>query len=85
MSAVKANISKYGTESGTRYRVRITNRRLLREAGAYNKAGFGGRREAEAYARSVSEKVARLERGEVEFGRTLGELIDRYELEAANL
>ena len=85
MSAVTANISKYRTRSGIRYRVRITNRRLKREARPFNRAGFQTRREAEAYARSVREKVALLEQGEVEFGRTLGELIDRYELEAANL
>jgi hypothetical protein len=40
MSAVTANIGKYETKSGIRYRVRITNRRLRREASAYNKAGF---------------------------------------------
>ena len=65
MSAVTAHISKYRTGSGIRYRVRITNRRLLRDAASYNRAGFRTRREAEEYARSIENKVARLERGEV--------------------
>lgn len=85
MSAVTANISKYRTKSGIRYRVRITNRRLKRVARPFNRAGFRTRREAEDYARSVREKVARLERGEVEFGKTIGELVDRYERDAAGL
>jgi integrase len=78
MAAVTANVGKYKTASGTRYRVRITNRRLIKDASKFNKAGFRTRREADAYARRMQQIIGQLELGEVEHGHTLGELITRY-------
>jgi integrase len=82
VAAVRANISRYRISAGYRYRVRITNRRLLKTAGKFNRAGFTTRRDAEAYARRIQPVLAQLEAGDVELGHTFGELIEEYEADA---
>ena len=43
---------------------------------------FKTRRDAEEYASSVRDKIARLERGNKELGRTADELFERYQRDA---
>jgi len=82
MKIVTTHIGKYQTGSGSRYRVRITNRRLIQYAHRFNKAGFNTRRAATEYARAIERKIERLERSDVELSSTLGNLIMRYQQEA---
>jgi integrase len=82
VAAVKANVTRYRIRAGYRYRIRITNRRLLKIAHKFNRAGFTTRRDAEAYVRHIQPFISRLEAGDVELGHTLGELIERYTTEA---
>ena len=85
MAAVTANIGKYKTKTGIRYRVRITNKRLLNQAKHFNRAGFRTRRDAEAYARQIQDRVSRLDGGDMELGHTFGELVQSYEEQAIKL
>lgn len=78
MAAVTANITRYTTKSGIRYRVRITNRNLRSVANHFNQAGFVTRREAEAYARSARDKLSAINRDDLDITHTLSELIESY-------
>lgn len=78
MAAITALVSKYQTKSGSRYRVRISNRRLRGKKTGYDRAGFKTRREAQAYAQEVRERVARQELGDIDLGHSFGELCDKY-------